>query len=105
MAARRKASRSSRFARVTSRATVRTPTISPVSERTGEADSVTSIELAGPGPPHGREMLDAKPGARLRAQVLLFGVAFLGNDERDRTADGFGGAVAEHPLGSHVPAR
>jgi hypothetical protein len=48
--------------------------------------------------------MQADARAHLTDDVVLFRKALVGNDQRDRPADGLVGRVAEHPLRGLVPA-
>jgi hypothetical protein len=65
-------------------------------ERNGEPPPVLRL-------PHGLEVVDGLAAAKAGEHVVLFGAPLGGNDERDVTADRFGGGVAEHPLGRSIP--
>ena len=50
------------------------------------------------------EVIHAAPGLETRDDLVLFGDAIVGNDQRDMAADGLLGGVPEQALGAGVPA-
>jgi hypothetical protein len=55
-------------------------------------------------PPYGSEVIDVLPALQLRDDVVFFGQAVGGDQDRDMLSDGFVGRIAEDALGGPVPA-